>query len=332
MIRDFSDAAKENLIQQVKRVTPDGFLEKAGDYLGDIYLNFRSKYGSLNIEHYVNDVDTYHEKILDCNNTTVEEIERIFEAVHQVDQTCSGKAVPLADAFTGQRVRINTILEALKIPTVHFKPDTIQAICTGQKHAKDYYVIKKKGSISDRQWEDAYPGKTNPEGYRDPDAYREVLRDLDVEKRGRYRPGRDTWCNIYVWDATKAMDCEIPHYYNPATGEGFTREEAIAAGQYSSRNPDGYQEMSALRMTQWLEQHGANNGWVECDADTAIQMANQGYPTVIAATDTNHVGMVAPQNPGESGVQISQAGARNFEHGPQRKGFGNHRVKYYYHK
>ena len=191
-------------------------------------------------------------------------------------------------------------------------------------------VVNEDAYIPDQQWLDIVPHKTNPE-YRFPETYEEVLQDLQVETRGRYAPGRDTWCNIYVWDATKAMGCEIPHYYNPETGEGFTREQAMASGVYSSGNPGGYQEMSAPRMTEWLETHGAKNGWIECDADTAIQMANKGMPTVVAATDTNHVGMVAPQREGESGVMISQAGARNFEHGPLNQGFGNYHVKYYYH-
>ena len=84
-------------------------------------------------------------------------------------------------------------------------------------------------------------------------------------------------------------------------------------------------------MRSWLGTHGSKYGWVECDEATAIAMANKGMPTVVTATTTNHVGMVVPQNQGESGVMISQAGKRNFEHGPIRNGFGNYPVKYYYH-
>ena len=138
MIRDFSDAAKEHLIEQVKRVTPEGFLEKAGDFLGDAYLNFRSKYGSLNIEHYVNDVDTYHEKILDCNDTTVGEIEQIFLAVHNVDNATSAVVTPLGDVFQEQRSKISRLCETLNISTKSFVSSTIQAIQSGEKDPKDY--------------------------------------------------------------------------------------------------------------------------------------------------------------------------------------------------
>ena len=207
-----------------------------------------------------------------------------------------------------------------------------EAVEEVERDRREHSVVENEnGSISNYPWDEITPYKTNAEGYRYPEAYEKVLQDLQVETRGRYAPGKDTWCNIYVWDATKAMDCEIPHYYNPETGEGFTRQEAISAGEYEPGNPDGYYEMSAPRMTEWLETHGAKNGWIECDAETAIQMANKGMPTVVAATDTNHVGMVVPQREGESGVMISQAGASNFEHGSLNQGFGNYHVKYYYH-
>ncbi len=193
---------------------------------------------------------------------------------------------------------------------------------------KDYppgVEINDNYSIPNQQWLEITPHKTNAEGHRSADAYNEVLADLDVANRKRYTPSNgSTWCNIYVWDATKAMGCEIPHYYDPKTGAALTRE-------YCLKNPGSYYEMSATRMTSWLANYGAKNGWIECDEATAIAMANKGMPTVAAATTTNHVAMVTPQRAGETGVMISQAGARNFEHGSIKNGFGNYPVKYYYH-
>lgn len=181
-------------------------------------------------------------------------------------------------------------------------------------------TVNQQSDIPNTQWKEITPHKTNVPGQRSPDAYREVLADLDVENRARYTPGNATWCNIYVWDATKAMGCEIPHFYDPNTGK-----------ETDSRVPGTYLEMSASRMTNWLEQHGQANGWIECDAATAIAMANKGLPTVVAATTTGHVGMVVPQNAGDTGVMISQAGASNFNYGPQQNGFGKYPTKYFYH-
>lgn len=182
-------------------------------------------------------------------------------------------------------------------------------------------TVNENGSISNRQGVEIDPFKSNAEGQRSADAYREVLADLDVEKRARYqRRASDgaTWCNIYVWDATKAMGCEIPHYYDPNTG-------------LECREAGVYKEMGAIRMREWLENFGSQHGWIECDQATAIAMANKGMPTVVAATTTGHVGMVVPQNEGDTDVMISQAGASNFNYGKQSNGFGKHSVKYFYH-
>ena len=52
---------------------------------------------------------------------------------------------------------------------------------------------------------------------------------------------------------------------------------------------------------------------------------------MVAATEVGHVAMVAPQNAGESGVMISQAGLNNYAHTSLKNGFGNYDVKYFYH-
>lgn len=142
MTRDFSDAAKEKLIQQIKAVTPNGFFGKALDFFGDLGLTLQEKYGELNIQSYANDVDTYHKKILDKNNTEISKIEEIFAAVHEVDESASGTLTPLGDAFEQQRGKISRLLDTLTISPSRFKPDTIQAIRDGSKNPGDYKVVE----------------------------------------------------------------------------------------------------------------------------------------------------------------------------------------------
>ncbi len=205
-------------------------------------------------------------------------------------------------------------------------PTEIQIIPPSEQVVQPPVVYNPNGDIPNGPWYEITPFKTNDPGQRSAEAYNEVLADLDVENRARYQPGKDTYCNIYVWDATKAMGCEIPHYYDPNTGAGLSRD-------YCIKHKGSYLEMSASRMTKWLQTFGAQNGWIECDAATAQKMANAGMPTVAAATTTGHVAMVVPQNEGETAVMISQAGGRNFNHGTIDSGFGKHTsgVKYYYH-
>ena len=109
----------------------------------------------------------------------------------------------------------------------------------------DYYDIPSRQSLP------ITPYKTNDAQHRNPDAYSEVMESLDVGNTDRYRiSNNNTWCNIYVWDVTTAMGCEIPHYYDKITGEPLTRE-------YCLQNPGTYFEMSALRMTTWLSTYGS---------------------------------------------------------------------------
>lgn len=163
--------------------------------------------------------------------------------------------------------------------------------------------------------------KTNTDDYRSADAYLEVVDSFDVENTSRYQQyNGNTYCNIYVWDVTSAMGCEIPHWVD-ASG---VPTEVGASGSY---------ELSAAGSRDWLANHGEEYGWYECSPDEAIEMANNGYPTVACDTAGDHIAMVVPQYEGESGVQISQAGWKNMNHASVNWGWDkSYTLKYYYHK
>lgn len=65
MLRDFSDEAKQKLLQYVKDVTSTTTWDTITDFFGDIGLTVQGWFGKLDIQNYVNDVDAYHKKILD---------------------------------------------------------------------------------------------------------------------------------------------------------------------------------------------------------------------------------------------------------------------------
>ena len=65
MFRDFSDEAKQKLLKYVDEVTADGTWDRVKDWFGDAGLTIQSWLGQLSIQNYVNDVDTYHKKVLD---------------------------------------------------------------------------------------------------------------------------------------------------------------------------------------------------------------------------------------------------------------------------
>ncbi|MDL2224996.1 hypothetical protein LJC20_02160 [Eubacteriales bacterium OttesenSCG-928-M02] len=149
------------------------------------------------------------------------------------------------------------------------------------------------------------PGVTSNMDNRSAALYNKVIAQFDVENTERYRPYRqgkgDTYCNIYVWDVTRAMGAEIPHYYDPKT---------LEAKYYPDTT--GAVEMGATRMCEWLEKKGQDYGWREVTAEEAQKMANAGKPAV--AVTPKHVQMVCPSKDGsynaQKGVTVAQAGSK----------------------
>ena len=84
LTRDFSDESKQKMLGLVSQVES----EKWGDFtdwVGDRWYDFESWIGTLNIRHYIDNVNTYHKKVIDKNNTTEKKINEIFAAVRGVD-------------------------------------------------------------------------------------------------------------------------------------------------------------------------------------------------------------------------------------------------------
>lgn len=88
--RDFSNASKQKLLNIVADVEKEK-ISSFTDWIGDSYYNFQSWIGKLNIRNYMNDVDSYHRKVIDKNNASKKTIESIFKNVTSVDLIYQGK-------------------------------------------------------------------------------------------------------------------------------------------------------------------------------------------------------------------------------------------------
>jgi len=179
-------------------------------------------------------------------------------------------------------------------------------------------------------WRPAKPIITNTPGRRSPDALRAVVEQFNVESAERYRPGREgnTYCNIFVWDVTRAMGAELPFYTDRETGE-------------PRYHPDtkGAKAMGAIAMDKWLQDHGERYGWQEIDAETAQRHANMGRPVVTTSGSIGHVQIVVPSKDGSfdpvRGVTIAQAGRQNSNYMYISGSYNAHRlnnhVRYWVH-
>lgn len=86
MYRDFSENSKANLIGLVSEVENEKISDFT-DWIGDRWYDFESWIGRLNIRNYINNVNAYHKKVIDKNNTTKQQIEQIFNNVRTVDNS-----------------------------------------------------------------------------------------------------------------------------------------------------------------------------------------------------------------------------------------------------
>ena len=79
------------------------------DWVGDRWYDFEEWTGRLDIKNYVTNVNAYHRKVIDKNNTTKESIERIFEDVAAVNDSYSS----LFSRFKANLNAINNYLDTM---------------------------------------------------------------------------------------------------------------------------------------------------------------------------------------------------------------------------
>lgn len=130
---------------------------------------------------------------------------------------------------------------------------------------------------------------TNNQHERSAYNYANVIKQFDVEHSKRYENDDYTYCNIFVWDVTRAMGAEIPHWSNER------------------------KEMKVYQIIEWLRKDGKAKGWRLAPANFAQQMANDGKPAIAIwknpRNDEGHVAVVRPGSVGfPEGPAIAQAG------------------------
>lgn len=107
MKKDFSASARTQLEQMVRDVENEKICDFT-DWLGDRWLDFEEWIGRLNIKNYINNVNEYHKKVIDKNNTTLDALNRIFDDVYRVDSNSSRK---LVDSITACKAYNSLLLE-----------------------------------------------------------------------------------------------------------------------------------------------------------------------------------------------------------------------------
>ena len=158
---------------------------------------------------------------------------------------------------------------------------------------------------------------------RSPQLLRDVVQQFDLTTSERYRPGDGkTWCNIWLWDVTRALYCEVPHWVD--AGLGATTPGARGSSETTAN----------LLTLVWMPRRGLRAGWCRAGAEEAQRTADAGRPAVALWANPKgpgHVALLVPRADWEEGVQIAQAGAECFEHGAFARGFGGRQVDFWVH-
>lgn len=181
------------------------------------------------------------------------------------------------------------------------------------------------GTTNQDAWIPVKPALLNGPGERSAGAYSNVLNQFAVEHNPRYaQRGGNTYCNIFVWDASLAMGAELPHWVDAGGNP-------VAVGRGGELNANGVYD--------WLQSHGGRFGWREVSGEEAQALASQGMPAVAAwHSGSGAPGHVAMIRPGEfsptQGPAIAQAGGTNYNETTAAVGFGSARlpaVRYWVH-
>ena len=162
----------------------------------------------------------------------------------------------------------------------------------------------------------SHPPLTNAPGARNRDSYSQVINQFAVGDNPRYLAGQGkTYCNIFVWDVTRAMGAEVPHWVD-------------SGGNIVAPGAAGASEININGGVNWMRSHGIpNHNWRSVTPAEAQDAANQGLVSVVMWKNPTgghgHTAIVRPGTLNGNGPEIAQAGRHNFNLGRVANGFGN---------
>jgi hypothetical protein len=112
-------------------------------------------------------------------------------------------------------------------------------------------------------------------------SYEQILKQFAVQTNPRYQEDgpQKFRGHIFVWDVSRAMHCEIPHFL-------------------------GAKELSLAQTCDWLRHEGPMRGWNKVSAEDVLERIELGHMVVCIPRDirSKNMGIVPPQNPPVDGV------------------------------
>lgn len=135
MRRDFSEKSREELLGLVKQVEDEQLCEFT-DWLGDGWYGFEAWIGKLDVQKYVDNVNAYHKKVIDKNDTTAKDIETIFKNVNTHSTNYRSRFAALLTDLQAYKQLLNTISDVVAPGNGRFNSEYIGG---GLKEAVNTY-------------------------------------------------------------------------------------------------------------------------------------------------------------------------------------------------
>ncbi len=168
--------------------------------------------------------------------------------------------------------------------------------------------------------------------------YNQVINQFSVDVNPRYTPRhipgtsllRSTFCNILVFDVTRAMNIDGGLYYYKKSDGTPPPEEFYKKYYNPFAEQSQYAGMGANEMVKYLDEYGPSRGWKLLSAKDAQAAANMGFCTIVVRNNPGGIGHVAVIRPGELNITFGQddpvsanAGGGNFNIGYTSQSFGS---------
>jgi hypothetical protein len=148
-------------------------------------------------------------------------------------------------------------------------------------------------------------------GQRSGATYARVLAQFNVGTNPRYEPDgpEKNRGHIFIWDVTRAMGCEIPHFV-------------------------GAKELSLSQTCDWLRHEGPMRGWRKVSDNDVFGAAQAGYPLIAVPREIRlrQLAFIAPQAPNGGRPLCTGAGLKRGADLPLLEVLGVRVVDYFGHE
>lgn len=172
----------------------------------------------------------------------------------------------------------------------------------------------------------------------DRELYNQVINQFSVDVNPRYTPRhipgtsmeRSTFCNILVFDVTRAMNIDGGVYYAKRSDHTAPPESFYEKYYNPFQQQNEYYGMDANTVVKYLQAHGPSRGFKQVNAQEAQAAANMGFCVVVGRESPGgigHVGIIRPgimrTLGGHDDPVTANSGGSNFNIGFVSQSFGD---------